>query len=542
MEQPKEKPFKAKRFWRNQDGAVAATYALALIPIIALAGLAFDYTRLAGMDTELQNAADQAALAGATQLDRQSGAIDRAIAAIQGGLVQNSTFFANDSADQTVDVSEATQIVFYRNRADAEAGTNPIAATDTGLFADARFVEVTVDTRAANYALTPIVGAVSGSLNAQAVAGLGSAVCRIPPLMVCNPDEPESGTVTTETPIDITGRIGDGLLTKPGGGSNGWGPGVYGYLRVGGAGANEVRRALGWNGPPGDCISQDGVDQITVDTETGNIANGPAAINTRFDIYNSNGCVDGDANCSPAFNVRKDLVRPVASPVDDKTCAINSDWEEPINPYRPTDLNPLPSTTPIGSMGHPRDICHALEDGQPGNCKDDFFGNGVWDRAAYFRTHYGSAFNWQGIGALGPNVTRYETYLYEIDNAGSALVDTATGIPGNGMQPPTPATTRNQAVCGPALGAPATTTGDRRVMSVAVINCRLHNVQGFTPDLPVLTWIDVFLVQPSLDRPNDGKFTGKDDIYVEIIGETVISGSGSLGGPLVRRDQPYLVR
>ena len=79
-------------------------------------------------------------------------------------------------------------------------------------------------------------------------------------------------------------------------------------------------------------------------------------------------------------------------------------------------------------------------------------------------------------------------------------------------------------------------------MSVAVINCRLHNVQGFTPDLPVLTWIDVFLVQPSLDRPNDGKFTGKDDIYVEIIGETVISGSGSLGGPLVRRDQPYLVR
>lgn len=67
-----------KRFVKNADGAVAATYALALIPLIAIAGLAFDYTRAVGLDTELQNAADQAALAGATQLDRETGAITRA--------------------------------------------------------------------------------------------------------------------------------------------------------------------------------------------------------------------------------------------------------------------------------------------------------------------------------------------------------------------------------------------------------------------------------------------------------------------------------
>jgi len=37
--------------------------------LIAAGGIAFDYARLAAMDTELQQAADQAALAAVTQLD-----------------------------------------------------------------------------------------------------------------------------------------------------------------------------------------------------------------------------------------------------------------------------------------------------------------------------------------------------------------------------------------------------------------------------------------------------------------------------------------
>ena len=58
----------------DRRGAVAPTVALSLFALIAVGGLAFDYARLAGMDTELQNAADQAALAAASQLDRQPGA------------------------------------------------------------------------------------------------------------------------------------------------------------------------------------------------------------------------------------------------------------------------------------------------------------------------------------------------------------------------------------------------------------------------------------------------------------------------------------
>ena len=66
---------------RNDDGAVAATYALALTALIMIAGVGFDYGRLAAMDSELQNGADQAALAGATQLNGASGACSRASAA-----------------------------------------------------------------------------------------------------------------------------------------------------------------------------------------------------------------------------------------------------------------------------------------------------------------------------------------------------------------------------------------------------------------------------------------------------------------------------
>ena len=57
------------RFWRDEGAAIAPLYALALFGLIGMAGVGWDYGRLMAMDSELQNAADQAALAAATQLD-----------------------------------------------------------------------------------------------------------------------------------------------------------------------------------------------------------------------------------------------------------------------------------------------------------------------------------------------------------------------------------------------------------------------------------------------------------------------------------------
>ena len=71
----------ASRLIADRGGAVAATVALSLFALIAIGGVAFDYARMASLDTELQNAADQAALAGVTQLDGQAGACLRAATA-----------------------------------------------------------------------------------------------------------------------------------------------------------------------------------------------------------------------------------------------------------------------------------------------------------------------------------------------------------------------------------------------------------------------------------------------------------------------------
>uniref|UniRef100_UPI003AA95945 pilus assembly protein TadG-related protein n=1 Tax=Tritonibacter scottomollicae TaxID=483013 RepID=UPI003AA95945 len=66
---------KWNQFRNDESAAVAPTIALSLFALIAVGGIGFDYARMAALDSELQNAADHAALAAATQLDQQSGAI-----------------------------------------------------------------------------------------------------------------------------------------------------------------------------------------------------------------------------------------------------------------------------------------------------------------------------------------------------------------------------------------------------------------------------------------------------------------------------------
>src|SRR5437868_3693460 len=170
----------------SNDGAVAPLIAISLFALIAAGGLAFDYSRMASLDTELQDGADQAALAGASQLDQSSGSMQRATAAAQSMLV-NLTLMANDANTDAGAVTIPT-VVFYKTKADAEANANGF--TDTTKFANAYFIRVVVQARRANFAFTPIIGALnSGDASAEAVASLGQAICKVPPVMICNPQE-----------------------------------------------------------------------------------------------------------------------------------------------------------------------------------------------------------------------------------------------------------------------------------------------------------------------------------------------------------------
>ena len=515
-----------KNLTRSTSGAVAPTVALSLFGLIAAGGIAFDYARMASLDSELQNAADQAALAAATQLDGTSDARQRATGAVDN-LIQNSTRFGNDDCGYAIEVggsvpsgcSATGSVVFYQDKA-----KTTVATSDQ----NANFVEVTVNPRTAFFALTPIVEAFSsGLLSAKAFAGVGSAICKVPPVMICNPAEPINNS-NTNYDFDANALVGVGLKLVTG---NATAPGNFGFLETGyGSGAANLAQALGYNTPPGECMPTDGVD-----TKPGLNAVVMDALNTRFDLSTNgaNTCPTG-GTCSPSRNVRKDLVKG-------NNCGTsgNQGWQESANPYRPTTTTPITSGYP-DIMGHPRDLCHAisnsLSDSVAAGCTTGSgrIGNGSWDRNAYFQVNYGwDASTWQAQTGLSPNATRYQVYSWELANTATSDMQQNTGANTNGFSYP---------VCRAPGITPGGSNVDRRRISAAVINCEAHNLNGSETGVPVLKWVDLFLVEPSYQRRRGSTVvTEATDVYVELIGETASGTAGNTAGQVVRRDVPYLI-
>lgn len=507
---------------KDQRGATAATFGLALFALVAVGGLGFDYARLAGMDSELQNAADQAALAGASQLDGKTGACLRASAAATT-LVANLTLLANDGDGTAVtitaepDCDAVGNIRFYQD-------SSRTPATDDS---NANFIEIFIGFRTANYAFTPLVAAISGDTDAAALAGLGSAICRVPPVMFCNPAEP-LGNTNVDFAFDANALAGSGMKLITG---NATAPGNFGFLESGfGSGASNLAAALGYNNVPGDCLPITGVT-----TKPGLNAVVMDALNTRFDLdtNGANTCPAG-GTCSPSRNVRKDLVKG-------NNCGTSGQqgWQESPNPYRPTTAANLTSNYP-DIMGHPRDLCHAISNNLSASVAagctlaEGRIGNGAWDRDAYFLVNYGwNSATWQSTTGLGPDASRYEVYLWELDN--TAISDMQQSMTGNknGFSYP---------VCRGAGVTPDETTVDRRRISAAVLNCEALNLNGSESGVPVLKWVDLFLVEPSYQRRRGSTVvTEATDVYVELIGETGSGTAGQTAGQVVQRNVPYLL-
>jgi Flp pilus assembly protein TadG len=510
----------ARQLWKSEQGSVAPLVAISLFALIGVAGVGFDYARLAAMHTELQDAADHAALAAAAQLDGKTGAQDRAKAAAKN-LITNLALFANDGASRAVTVSDS-KVLFYQDKAKTTAATSD---------ANAYYVQVTVDTKKAVYALTPVVAAFdSGQIAAKAFAGVASGICKVPPVMICNPQE----TATNKT-FDASGLIGDGLnLVSVGNGSGGWSPGNFGYLNTndGSNGAPGLRQGLGWLTPAGDCLPQTGVD-----TKPGASVSVTDALNTRFDIYDSGQSCPAGGTCPPSANTVKDLVRKNGN--GNNSCTLgNNGWQEASPAYVPTSATtPLTSAQMPAAMGYPRDMCHAIS--ANGSCANGRIGNGLWDRNAYFYVNYGSGFDWRtAMTTAGYNpdtVTRYQVYKWELTNAASRI-NTPRAVGAN-------TTAYGAPICWsgtPAGGiTPGGTNVDRRRISVAVVNCQQNSVNGSSTNVPVVKWVELFLVEPSVNRKSG--FTSAGDIYAEIIGETNSGSAGGTAGQVVRKDVPYLI-
>ncbi len=287
----------------SRDRRGATTIYVMFAGSLALSGgvLALDMGRVVVLRSQMQNAADAAALSAAAQLNGLEGAISRATAAASD-VISNTTNLASDDGDFVVQ-----SIVFY-------VGTDSGSSTTTAEAA-AVAAQVTLTPRTISIFLAPVLEAVSsGSVNDEftldgtARAGVSPIICAAPPFMACNPAENGS---TSDDLLDAD-NAGRQLLTKTGAGGGSFAPGNFGLLcpSSGNCGAASVSDALA--GDPGQCYTSDVTTSPGVQTQQ--YLNG---INARMD--------DGNKNPkNPAPNIQ-DYGRD--SDMSGSTIMGNGDWD-----------------------------------------------------------------------------------------------------------------------------------------------------------------------------------------------------------------------
>ena len=266
----------------DERGSVSIVSALGMVVFMLAAGLAIDVSHMYLTGTELQNAADAAAIAGASKMDGFAGGITNAVDAAL--LMQNRYEFSKEVA-----TFSRSDVRFGINSSDLFNG-NGYDETAARTLADRiRFIRVTIPNKAISVPFAQMaLGSNTVALSRAAVAGF-AAGCQtlcdsiIPVSVVQNPAtgaplNPNAGCPNTTQfwpGCTYTCRLGDG------GQNSGFiTPGNYLILDLEGSGGSGTREVLagGTKGcfKPGD----------DVPTKTG-ITAGPVrdGWNARFDDY-----------------------------------------------------------------------------------------------------------------------------------------------------------------------------------------------------------------------------------------------------------------
>ncbi|HKJ76107.1 MAG TPA: Tad domain-containing protein [Gammaproteobacteria bacterium] len=312
---------------RRERGAILLMTVFLVILLLGFGAFALDMGRIYLLRTEMQNAVDTAARAGALELDAQSGALNRAQAAV-ADLLGHEAHFSKDRellGQKLIDNygpanPEQSTIVFYswigssdhpdvgnpeQYCTDELAGTwladeYKCQSTDD---ATAHYVEVRLDPElldadpdsyTVDLFFLPVQEIVAAdvqrfaSLKAQAVAGRHFLVCNYPPVMFCNPFESDPGETFAQAvdPARPGGPLlepGDSLVLKYQSGS--WAPGNFAFLLPKDDDGNYQTGAR----KLGEYIANpdlQGCNPPEVRTRTGSVQSWPIwGWNTRFDYY-----------------------------------------------------------------------------------------------------------------------------------------------------------------------------------------------------------------------------------------------------------------
>lgn len=485
---------------------------------MGFAGLVFDVGRIYNLHSQSQSYVDNVALAAAAELDREVGAIQRAIRAAVGDgqrdALLNTGFRFSLSGDTSVGVQSLLFLDVIADDPDPGVyspivGDNVLCTYEAGALscdgitqaeADTRvqFILVNATTETEDFILFPIAGMFipdfreDASVAPQAMAGFSSSICNFPPMAICNPYESQVAPYGG----DYISIIGQQILMKSKGSGSSWSPGDFGFLDPpAGSGSGlcgnpngtaYLRCILGLVEPNTQCVS------TVVDIRPGQAVSAHVGINMRFDIYDpplTN--KKNDPNFAPSANVTKGKTHLP------NQCRLNQ-LDDP----------------PVGSetVALPRDSCFSLGtcaqtgDGSPR------LGNGITnvELLDYWLTNHGVALPGSLLGG-----TRYDVYRYEIDNT----IPNESPLGENG----------NPTCASSSISDP---TRDRRLLVMAVINCLEHGVNGNASDVPVIAFAKMFFTEPV-----GIEGAGFDDIYAETLG---VIEAGDADGIL--HDYPVLYR
>lgn len=426
--------------------------ALMATALVGVGALSLDLGRLFVLRSEMQNAADAAALAAAAELTGEPGSRANAEAAARN-LLQHDSRFADvrPLLGATIEVeffcaigSRADPVDVHVFCSEPEVNGRRLAANDT----EASYVRVNLapvsnsDAYSMSLLFLPVLDASINRvqsrsfLTASATAGQHFYACDYPPLLMCNPYEP----LPFGEHMTPGGQV---VYLNSGGGSDAWAPGNFGWMQPPGAG-NGTPEVTAYMANPGAT----GCTRPVMDTRTGNFGNAVAnAVNTRFGLYSN-----------PHFGNQAARNAYKAAP---------------------------------NVISYPRDSAFNAVAGR------DNFGNGVWDRDGYFSTYHDHQIGGRPVG--WQTMSRWETYLWELwgNNYADANLDiyppsphqlpsrqpqfNPNSPPGrhpdnsdgsyHGYPPPGTLNTTN-------VSPPTLSNANRRSMLVAVVNCGIRGISG----------------------------------------------------------------
>ncbi|MDR3409618.1 MAG: Tad domain-containing protein [Formivibrio sp.] len=288
---------------QRQRGVVAIIVGLSIFILVGMLALVLDLGHLYIAKTELQNAADAAALSGAKELDGTFSGIGKA-----------QTRAIQAAGDNTYDLNASSVVITSANlwvgSCPDDGCMVPISnVTSNALASDKTFVKVDTGQHALNTWFSPIWNILQTQTFGLAVAG--KYVVDVAPIAVCQ--LPDPGT-TNELGYErgVSYKVSD---------ANPLGPGTMYWIdpesnTPGSCSVTSTNATL-----PYVCTGKTSYTPIvgqTVNTNTGISDPQLEALDSRFDVFNSkNKCDPGTA--PPDTNIKEYIF-------DDKTAGAPRDW------------------------------------------------------------------------------------------------------------------------------------------------------------------------------------------------------------------------